>query len=106
MISLAMLSLESRGSVLPVETAFLPVETALTRRQRKEYREIVAACARVFGLSHGPCECRPGDADEFLPVQALGGETCLVTETRVVPVQYVTTRNRNILETVASPIGN
>ncbi len=70
----------------------------MTRRERKDLRMAIHVAAAAVGLSYGPCECSRQDADEHMAVlQPQNATTC---ET-VVPVQWILTRNRGILETQA-----
>ena len=63
---------------------------ASPRRQR----EITAVAADAVGLSYGPSECAEGDADDRIRVNLPFGDDYTV----IIPVQYVLTRNRGILE--------
>ena len=69
----------------------------MTRQQKNDLkRDIKKVAAAAVGLSYGPSECRRQDADEYCRVQ-----TTALSETQsAVPVQWVMTRNRGILETV------
>lgn len=64
--------------------------------KRNLRRDALALAARAVGLSYGPCECRPADADDHIQVNTPANDSY----TTVIPVQYVLTRNRGILETV------
>ncbi len=68
-----------------------------TRHQRREAQAARSVAARAVGLSYGPCECRREDADEHLPVSTVVNNVEQVTTK---PVQWITTRNRGILESV------
>lgn len=68
----------------------------MTRQQRKDNeRDALGVAARAVGLSYGPCECRRQDADEHIAVVQPQNAT---TREIVVPVQWILTRNRGILE--------
>ncbi len=70
----------------------------MTRQDKRNLRrEASAVAADAVGLKYGPSECRPDDADDFLKVFESRHSTVSAT----VPVQYVLTRNRGILETLA-----
>ncbi len=73
------------------------VQGTLVNRQQKNdlKRDAIGVAARAVGLSYGPSECRRQDADEHMAVV----QTENATETqKVVPVQWILTRNRGILE--------
>ena len=70
----------------------------MTRRQRQHDRLVKDIAARAVGLSYGPSECRGEDAEEFRTVKT----GFLSVSAAPIPVCYVYTRNRGILETVSA----
>lgn len=67
------------------------------RDNARAYDAVRAVAARAVGLSYGPSECRPADADDHIQVNLPCGDSYATT----IPVQYVLTRNRGILESVS-----
>ena len=65
------------------------------RLSRRDQFEAARTAYRAVGLSYGACECRTEDRHDYLEVNVTHGETY----TRVIPVQYLGTRNAAILET-------
>lgn len=70
----------------------------MTRRERREDRDLRKIAADAVGLKYGPSECRPQDAEDHVQVY----ESRSSSTTATIPVQYVLTRNRGILETLAT----
>ena len=70
----------------------------MTRRQRQHDHLVKDVAARAVGLSYGPSECRREDAEEYRTVKT--GFLCV--SAAPIPVCYVYTRNRGILETVSA----
>lgn len=67
---------------------FQEINARMARNVRT--RDAIKVACEIMGLTYGPSECRPHEADEFIAAQN--------DATRLVPVQYVQTRNPAILE--------
>ena len=67
----------------------------MTRQERRALRQVKKVVARAMRQFYGASECRREDAEEYQKIQT----DALSESQQSVPVCYVSTKNKGILET-------